>query len=118
MTAPNFEKKTRERVPFLQWAPFLYASALTGQSNPERRADNAFGGSGAAPRARTSQTVVGPSESSGQARRRGSGGSTRIGAGGTRTGSNTGPARTEVSRSGRGVELRDRPAGRIANQHG
>ena len=31
MTAPNFEKKIQERVPFLQWAPFLFTSALTGQ---------------------------------------------------------------------------------------
>jgi GTP-binding protein len=31
MTAPNFEKKARERVPFLQWVPFLFTSALTGQ---------------------------------------------------------------------------------------
>lgn len=31
MTAPNFEKKTRERVPFLGCAPFLFVSALTGQ---------------------------------------------------------------------------------------
>lgn len=31
MTAPHFEKKASERVPFLQWVPFLFTSALTGQ---------------------------------------------------------------------------------------
>ena len=31
MTAPDWEKQVRERVPFLQWVPILFASALTGQ---------------------------------------------------------------------------------------
>ena len=31
MTAPNFEKSIREKAPFLQWIPFLFTSALTGQ---------------------------------------------------------------------------------------
>jgi len=31
MTAPRFEKATRERAPFLQWVPFLFISAKTGQ---------------------------------------------------------------------------------------
>jgi GTP-binding protein len=31
MTAPHFEKKIHERIPFLAWVPFLFASALTGQ---------------------------------------------------------------------------------------
>lgn len=31
MTAPNFEKAARERAPFLNWVPFLYTSAKTGQ---------------------------------------------------------------------------------------
>jgi GTP-binding protein len=31
MTAPNYQKKAGERVPFLQWVPFLFTSALTGQ---------------------------------------------------------------------------------------
>jgi predicted GTPase len=31
MTAPGWEKKVRERIPFLQWVPFLFISALTGQ---------------------------------------------------------------------------------------
>jgi GTP-binding protein len=30
-TAPHWEKKVRERVPFLQWVPIVFASALTGQ---------------------------------------------------------------------------------------
>lgn len=30
-TAPDFEKAARERVPFLQWVPFVFTSALTGQ---------------------------------------------------------------------------------------
>jgi GTP-binding protein len=30
-TAPDFEKQARERAPFLQWVPFLFTSALTGQ---------------------------------------------------------------------------------------
>ena len=30
-TAPHFEKQARERAPFLQWVPFLFTSALTGQ---------------------------------------------------------------------------------------
>lgn len=31
MTAPAFEKKMRERIPFLRWIPMLFTSALTGQ---------------------------------------------------------------------------------------
>jgi GTPase len=31
MTAPAWEKKVRERIPFLQWVPILFVSALTGQ---------------------------------------------------------------------------------------
>jgi GTPase len=31
MTAPRWEKQVRERIPFLQWVPILFASALTGQ---------------------------------------------------------------------------------------
>ena len=31
MTAPDWEKKVRERVPFLQWVPIVFTSALTGQ---------------------------------------------------------------------------------------
>ena len=31
MTAPDWEKQVRERIPFLQWVPILFASALTGQ---------------------------------------------------------------------------------------
>ena len=31
MTAPHYEKKIQERIPFLTWAPFLFGSALTGQ---------------------------------------------------------------------------------------
>jgi len=31
MTAPNWEKKVRERIPFLQWVPIIFTSALTGQ---------------------------------------------------------------------------------------
>lgn len=31
MTGPEWEKKVRERVPFLQWVPIMFASALTGQ---------------------------------------------------------------------------------------
>jgi len=30
-TAPHFEKKARERYPFLTWVPFVFVSALTGQ---------------------------------------------------------------------------------------
>jgi GTP-binding protein len=30
-TAPRFEKKARERFPFLTWVPFVFTSALTGQ---------------------------------------------------------------------------------------
>jgi len=30
-TAAKFEKDAREKAPFLQWVPFLFASALTGQ---------------------------------------------------------------------------------------
>jgi len=30
-TAPQWEKKVRERIPFLQWVPIVFASALTGQ---------------------------------------------------------------------------------------
>jgi len=31
MTAPDYEKQARQRYPFLQWVPFVFASALTGQ---------------------------------------------------------------------------------------
>jgi GTP-binding protein len=31
MTAPHFEKKVQERIPFLKWVPFAFTSALTGQ---------------------------------------------------------------------------------------
>lgn len=31
MTAPHYEKKIQERIPFLKWAPFFFGSALTGQ---------------------------------------------------------------------------------------
>ncbi|HSM59479.1 MAG TPA: ribosome biogenesis GTPase Der, partial [Longimicrobiales bacterium] len=31
LTAPHFEKRARERYPFLAWVPFVFASALTGQ---------------------------------------------------------------------------------------
>ena len=31
MTAPHFEKHARKRAPFLQWVPFLFTSAKTGQ---------------------------------------------------------------------------------------
>jgi len=31
MTAPAFEKKMRERIPFLRWIPMLFTSAMTGQ---------------------------------------------------------------------------------------
>ena len=31
MTAPEWEKKVRERIPFLQWVPIVFTSALTGQ---------------------------------------------------------------------------------------
>jgi GTPase len=31
MTAPHFAKKIREKIPFLQWVPILFTSALTGQ---------------------------------------------------------------------------------------
>jgi len=31
MTGPEWEKKVRERVPFLQWVPIMFTSALTGQ---------------------------------------------------------------------------------------
>ena len=30
-TAPGYEKQAQERYPFLQWVPFVFASALTGQ---------------------------------------------------------------------------------------
>lgn len=30
-TAPEWEKKVRERIPFLQWVPIVFTSALTGQ---------------------------------------------------------------------------------------
>ncbi len=30
-TAPDFEKDARARIPFLQWIPILFSSALTGQ---------------------------------------------------------------------------------------
>ncbi len=31
MTAPNFEKRLREKAPFLEWVPILFTSAITGQ---------------------------------------------------------------------------------------
>ena len=31
MTAPAWEKQARERIPFLQWVPMVFVSALTGQ---------------------------------------------------------------------------------------
>ncbi|MEM7417542.1 MAG: ribosome biogenesis GTPase Der [Gemmatimonadota bacterium] len=31
MTAPDWQKRVRERIPFLQWVPMLFTSALTGQ---------------------------------------------------------------------------------------
>jgi GTP-binding protein len=31
MTAPQWEKKVRDRIPFLQWVPIVFTSALTGQ---------------------------------------------------------------------------------------
>jgi len=31
MTAPGWEKRVRERIPFLQWVPIVFGSALTGQ---------------------------------------------------------------------------------------
>lgn len=31
MTAPDWERKVRERIPFLQWVPIIFTSALTGQ---------------------------------------------------------------------------------------
>jgi GTP-binding protein len=31
MTAPEWAKAVRERIPFLQWVPILFTSALTGQ---------------------------------------------------------------------------------------
>ncbi len=31
MTAPDWQKKVRERIPFLQWVPMIFTSALTGQ---------------------------------------------------------------------------------------
>lgn len=31
MTAPQWQKKVRERIPFLQWVPIVFTSALTGQ---------------------------------------------------------------------------------------
>ena len=30
MTAPSWQKKVRERIPFLQWVPIVFTSALTG----------------------------------------------------------------------------------------
>lgn len=30
MTAPSWQKKIRERIPFLQWVPIVFTSALTG----------------------------------------------------------------------------------------
>lgn len=30
MTAPSWEKKVRQRIPFLQWVPMVFTSALTG----------------------------------------------------------------------------------------
>jgi len=31
LTAPHYQKKIAERIPFLRWTPFLFTSALTGQ---------------------------------------------------------------------------------------
>jgi GTP-binding protein len=31
MTAPHYKKKIHERIPFLQWVPFVFTSAVTGQ---------------------------------------------------------------------------------------
>ena len=31
MTAPEWQKKVRARIPFLQWVPMIFTSALTGQ---------------------------------------------------------------------------------------
>ena len=31
MTGPDWEKQVRERIPFLQWVPIVFVSALTGQ---------------------------------------------------------------------------------------
>ena len=31
MTAPDFQKTMRQRIPFLQWVPMVFTSALTGQ---------------------------------------------------------------------------------------
>ncbi len=31
LTAPHFEKKIRDRIPFLRWVPIVFVSALTGQ---------------------------------------------------------------------------------------
>ena len=31
MTAPGWEKRVRERIPFLRWVPMVFTSALTGQ---------------------------------------------------------------------------------------
>lgn len=31
MTAPDWQRKVRERIPFLQWVPIIFTSALTGQ---------------------------------------------------------------------------------------
>jgi GTPase len=31
MTAPRYEREVRERVPYLQWVPILFTSAVTGQ---------------------------------------------------------------------------------------
>jgi GTPase len=31
MTAPDWERAVRERIPFLQWVPIVFTSALTGQ---------------------------------------------------------------------------------------
>ncbi len=31
LTAPHFEKRIRERIPFLRWVPIQFVSALTGQ---------------------------------------------------------------------------------------
>jgi GTP-binding protein len=30
-TAPHWEKQVRQRIPFLQWVPIVFTSALTGQ---------------------------------------------------------------------------------------
>src|SRR5690606_34547325 len=31
MTAPNFEKALRQKVPFMEWVPIIFTSAISGQ---------------------------------------------------------------------------------------